>query len=158
MLKLKLPLVLFALLGPAISQAQSSRSNNTQPALPQLHNTRALLVFGPAADSTAFRTQLQLLERHSFELSRFNTVVVPVSAGGDVTATHFAFEHVSLTSAQQEAAVRARYHIAPDEFAVVLVNVDGSEQGRSSKPVDIHAVLSSMDSTETMGPLTASLY
>ena len=146
-------LVLLSVLGVSAAQAQSS---SAQPWLPQLHNTRALIVFGPAADSPAFRTQLALLERHSFELSRYNTVVVPVAAAGTVAGN--AFEHAAYESAEQEAAARARYHIAPSEFAVVLVNSDGSQQVLSSKPIDIHSVVASLDPAETMGPLTASLY
>ena len=152
---LRLPLVLLTLLGSAVSQAQSSPSH--APLL-QLQNARALIVFAPAADSAAFRTQLQLLERHSFELSRYNTVVVPVSSGSDISGTHFAFEHLALSSAGEEAAARARYHIAPGQFAIILVNADGSEQARSTKPIDIHTVVASLDSGETAGPLTASLY
>jgi len=153
----KLPLVLSALLGSALSQAQPSSPAAPAP-LPQLQNTRVLIVFGPAVDSPAFRAQLQLLERHSFELSRYNTVVVPVSSGPNLSSAHFAFEHATLTGADQEAAARTRYHIAPGEFAVVLVNPDGSEQSRSTTPIDIHSVVSSLDSTESMAPLTASLY
>lgn len=148
-------LVLVSLLGVSAAQAQSAPAPR---ALPQLPNTRTLIVFGAAADSAAFRTQLQLLERHSFELSRYNTVVVPVTSGSDLSATHFAFEHVAVSDAEQQASARARYHVAPGEFAVVLVNADGSEQTRSNKPIDIHAVVSSLDSAETLGPLTASLY
>lgn len=151
------PLVLLSVLGVSAAQAQSAPA---QRVLPQLQNTRELIVFAPAADSPAFRTQLALLERHSFELSRYNTVVVPVTAAGaDPSAPiHFAFEHVALAASDDQAAARARYHIAPGEFAVILINADGSEQVRSSQPIDIHAVVASLDSAETMGPLTASLY
>ncbi len=151
---LKLPLVLLTLLGSFLSQSVSAQTA-ARP-LPQLQNARALIVFAPAADSPAFRTQLQLLERHSFELSMHNTVVVPVTAAGRPDA--LAFEHVILASADDEAAARARFHVAPGEFAVIVVNPDGSEQIHSSKPIDIHTLVSSLDSVELMGPLTASLY
>lgn len=151
----KLPLVLLVLLGSAISQAQSAPIP-TQRALPQLQNTRALIVFAPAADSPAFRTQLQLLERHSFELSLYNTVVVPVTAAG--LPDHFAFEHLNLATSDDEAAMRARFHIAPGDFAVVLITPDGSEQARSAKPIDIHTLVARLDFLEQAGPLTASLY
>lgn len=145
-------LVLFTLPGIAAAQTQSVSAQLPQP---QMQNTRQLIVFAPAADIPAFREQLALLERHSFELSRYNTVVVPVTAGA---VDHFAFEHITLAVSDEQAVARSRYHIAPGEFAVVLINPDGSEQIRSSKPLDIHAVVASVDSAETMGPLTASLY
>ena len=152
---LSFSLVLASLLSVSAAQAQSAPALST---LPQLRNARALIVFSPAADSPAFRMQLQLLERHSFELSLYNMVVVPVSSGSDVSGAHFAFEHITLSSRDEEAAARARYHIAPGEFAVVLVNPDGSEQVRSSRPIDIHTVVAGVDATQTMAPLTASLY
>ena len=151
-------LVLISLSCAAAAQAQSSPASHP---LPQLQNTRELIVFAPAADSLAFRTQLALLERHSFELSRYNTVVVPVTAAGSTDRSapaHFAFEHVALEDSSQQADARARFHIGPADFAVILINADGSEQVRSNKPIDIHAVVASLDSAETMGPLTASLY
>jgi hypothetical protein len=149
--------VLFSLVGIAAAQAQSAPAPRP---LPQLQNTRELIVFAPAADSPALRIQLALLERHSFELSRYNTVVVPVTAtGADLSAApHFAFEHIALADSDQQAAARARFHIGPADFAVILLNPDGSEQVRSTKPIDIHAVVASLDSAEIMGPLTASLY
>jgi hypothetical protein len=152
----KLPLLLLTLLGAAISQSVYAQSASTQHSLPQLQNTRALIVFAPAADSPAFRTQLQLLERHSFELSMYNTVVVPVTAAG--SSESLAFEHITFSSAAEEAAARARFHIAPGDFAVILLNPDGSEQVRSAKPIDIHTLVSRLDFLDQTGPLTASLY
>jgi len=52
------PLVLLSVLGVSAAQAQSAPA---QRVLPQLQNTRELIVFAPAADSPAFRTQLALL-------------------------------------------------------------------------------------------------
>ena len=150
----KLPLFLFALLGTSLSQAVA-QSPATQHPLPQLPNTRVLIVFAPAADSAAFRTQLQLLERHSFELSMHNTVVVAMASD---PSTHFAFEHLTLPGAEDQASARARFHVAPGDFAVILLNPDGSEQARSAKPMDIHALVSRIGTLDQASALTASLY
>ncbi|HXE07854.1 MAG TPA: DUF4174 domain-containing protein [Acidobacteriaceae bacterium] len=151
----KLSLVLFSLLGTSLSQAVAQSSTAQHP-LPQLPNTRVLIVFAPAADSAAFRTQLQLLERHSYELSMRNTVVVPIASD---PSAHFAFEHLTLTGAEDQAFARARFHVAPGEFAVILLNADGSEQTRSATPMDIHALVSRIDAVpHQASTLTASLY
>ncbi len=137
-----------------------SAQSPVQRPVPQLQNARALIVFAPAADSPAFRTQLQLLERHSFELSMYNTVIVPVMAADPVTSPdYFAFEHVNLATADDEAAARARFHIQPGDFAVILLNPDGSEQFRTTTPLYIHTLVALLDfGRDQAGPLTASLY
>src|SRR5580698_1685198 len=89
---LKLPLLLLALLGTSV--AQNPRPD-PQP-ISQLQGTaRVLIVFAPDANSADFKRQLQLIERHSFELSLRNTVVVAVSTarGSD---EHFSFENLPL--------------------------------------------------------------
>ena len=150
----KLSSVLFVLLGTSLSRSVA-QSPAAQHPLPQLPNTRVLIVFAPAADSAAFRTQLQLLERHSFELSMHNTVVVPMASDA---STHFAFEHLTLPSAEDQASARARFHIAAGDFAIILLNADGSEQARSATPMDIHALVSRIDTIDQAAALTASLY
>jgi hypothetical protein len=150
----KLSLVLFALLGTSLSRSVA-QSPTAQRPLPQLPNTRVLIVFAPAADSAAFRTQLQLLERHSFELSMHNTVVVAMASD---PSTHFAFEHLTLPGADDQASARARFHVAFGEFAVILLNPDGSEQARSATPMDIRSLVSRIETLDQAGALTASLY
>jgi hypothetical protein len=90
------------------------------------------------------------VDEHTAQLKLVTAAVANASAP--------AFEHVALANADDQAAARARYHVAVGEFAVVLVNPDGSERVHSTTPIDIHAVVASLDSAETMGPLTASLY
>jgi hypothetical protein len=150
----KLSLVLFALLGTSLSRSVAQSSTAQHP-LPQLPNTRVLIVFAPAADSVAFRTQLQLLERHSFELSMHNTVVVPMASD---PSAHFAFEHLTIPGAEDQASTRARFHVAAGDFAIILLNPDGSEQARSATPIDIHALVSRIDAVDQASALTASLY
>ncbi len=159
MLNFKLPLVLLALLGTAAAQGQSSA---VQPPLSQLQTTaRVLIVFAPGAGSASYREQLQMLERHSFELSMHNVVVVPISSGSAAAdAAQFSFENLPLATAGEQAAARTRFHVPAGEFAVILLSQDGAEQIRSAAPVDIHklmARLEALDEVEQPEPLTASL-
>jgi hypothetical protein len=135
---LKLPLVLFALLGTCAAQ--------NQPSLAQLQsNARVLIVFAPNANSAEYKRQLQMIERHSFELSVRNTVVVPVSTS-PALGERFSIENLPLGSANEENAARTRFHVRPGDFLVVLIDLAGSEQIRSASPVDIRSLTASLDS------------
>jgi hypothetical protein len=155
-----LPLVLCVL--PSSCAAQSASASVTAPPLSQLQYTaRVLLVFAPDTSSASYRAQLQMLERHSFELSMRNTVVVPISAGSAAaSAGQFSFENLPVAGAEEQAAMRARFHIQPGDFTVILLSQDGAEQIRSAAPVDIHKLvdrLDSLDQSEQSTSLTASL-
>ncbi len=136
---LKLPLVLLVLLGTCTAQDQRS--------LTQLqNNARMLIVFAPDANSPAFRRQLELIQRHSFELSIRNTVVVPVSTTSKFGEEKFSFENLPVGTPAEQAEARSRFHVQPGEFLVILLDEDGSVQIRSAAPVDIHEVTASLDS------------
>jgi hypothetical protein len=118
------------------------------------------MVFAPDTSSPSYRAQLQLIERHSFELSAHNTVVVPVSAGASAATARFSFENLPVTGPEEQAAIRARFHVQPGEFTVILLTQDGTEQVRSATPVDIHklvARLDALDQVEQPVALDASL-
>jgi hypothetical protein len=153
-----LPLVLSVLPSACIAQSTSVSA----PPLSQLQYTaRLLLVFAPDSSSASYRAQLQMIERHSFELSMRNTVVVPVSAGSAASsAGQYSFENLPVAGAEEQAAMRIRFHILPGDFAVILLSQDGAEQIRSVAPVDIHKLvdrLDSLDQSEQAAAQTTSL-
>jgi len=136
---LKLPLSLLVLLGTCAAQAPH--------ALTQLqNNARVLMVFAPDASSPSFKRQLELIERHSFELSIRNTVVVPVSTAPKLSDELFTFENLPLGTASEQADARSRFHVHPGDFLVILLDQIGSVQIRSAAPVDIHELVASLDS------------
>jgi hypothetical protein len=136
---LKLSLVLLVLLGTCTAQDQHS--------LAQLqNNARMLIVFAPDANSPAFKRQLELIQRHSFELSIRNTVVVPVSTASKFGEEKFSFENLPVGIPAEQVEARNRFHVQPGDFLVILLAEDGSVQIRSAVPVDIHEVTASLDS------------
>jgi hypothetical protein len=136
---LKLPLVLLVLLGTCTAQDQHS--------LAQLqNNARMLIVFAPDANSPDFKRQLELIQRHSFELSIRNTVVVPVSTASKFGEEKFSFENLPLFTPSEQAEARSRFHVQPGDFLVILLDQDGTVRIRSAAPVDIHEVTASLDS------------
>jgi hypothetical protein len=136
---LKLPLFLLVLLGTCAAQEQRSLSQLQ-------NNARVLMVFAPDANSTNFKRQLELIERHSFELSMRNTVVVPVSTASRFGDELFTFENLPLGTAREQADARSRFHVEPGDFLVILLDQNGAVQIRSASPVDIHELTASLDS------------
>jgi hypothetical protein len=136
---LKFPLVLLVFLGTGVAQDQH--------ALTQLQrNARVLMVFAPDANGADFKKQLELIERHSFELSIRNTVVVPISTASRFGEEKFSFENLPIATASEQADARGRFHVQPGEFLVILLDENGAQQIRSPNPVDIHELTASLDS------------
>jgi hypothetical protein len=136
---LKLPFALLVLLGTCAAQ-------DVHP-LAQLQGTsRVLIVFAPDSNSANFKRQLQLIERHGYELTQRNTVVMPASLASTGTDDHFIGENLPLVTSGEQADARTRFHVQPGEFLVVLLNQDGTEQARSASPVDIHELIAKLDS------------
>ena len=134
---LKLSLLLLVLAGTCVAQ-------DPHPLTQLQGSARVLMVFTPDANSADFKRQLDLIQRHSFELSSHNTVVVPVSTGS-LSIDHFSFENLPLGSVADQAEARTRYHVQAGDFAVILLNRDGSIQIRSATPVDIHELTATLD-------------
>jgi hypothetical protein len=105
-----------------------------------------LLVFAPDANSPEFKRQLELIQRHSFELSIRNTVFVPVSTASKFGEEKFSFENLPVGSASEQAEARSRFHVQQGDFLVILLDENGTQQIRSGVPVDIHELTASLDS------------
>jgi len=141
---LKLPLLLLVLLGTCTAGTSSAQEPHS---LTQLqNNARVLIVFAPDPDSPSFKRQLELIERHSFELSIRNTVVVPVSSSSKFSDELFTFENLPLGTPAEQADARSRFQVKPGDFLVILLDQVGSVQIRSAAPVDIHELVASLDS------------
>ena len=136
---LKLPLLLLVLLGTCAAQ-------NSQPLAQLQGSSRVLIVFAPNTSSTEYKRQIQLIERHVFELTQQNTVVVPVSFAGNSPDDHFTGENMPMDASAVQAALRSQYHVQPGQFLVIYLNQDGTEKIRSASPVDIHELTASVDS------------
>jgi hypothetical protein len=141
---LKLPLILLVLL--AISTAGASSAQEPRSLSQLQNNARMLLVFAPDPSSPSFKRQLELIERHSFELSIRNTVVVPVSTATKLSDELFTFENLPLGTPSEQADARNRFKVKPGDFLVILIDQVGSIQIRSAAPVDIHELVASLDS------------
>jgi len=143
----KLSVLLMVLLGTCAARAQTQDQAQAQHPLAQLqNNARMLIVFAPNANGANFKRQLELIQRHSFELSIRNTVFVPVSTASKFADDHFSFENLPLGTPAEQAEARSRFHVQPGDFLVILIDENGTQQIRSAAPVDIHELTASLDS------------
>jgi hypothetical protein len=147
---LKLPLLLLLLAGTCSaqtpSQTQAPAQSPDRSPLAELQTTaRVLLVFAPNVNSPGFRRQLDFIQRHSFELSSRNTVFVPISTASSFAEDKYSVENLPIGAPGEQAEARARFHVQPGDFLVILVDEDGTQQIRSATPVDIHALIASLD-------------
>jgi hypothetical protein len=138
---LKLPFALLVLVSPCL--VGSCLAQPEEP-LTQLQGTsRLLMVFSPDSNNINFKRQLGLIEHHVYELTERNTVVVPVAFVSNGAEDRFSGENLRLGTDQ--AAARARFHVQPGEFLVVVLNADGTERMRSGSPIDIHELTARLD-------------
>ncbi len=117
------------------------------PVLKLSGSARALVIFGPSWSSPASRTQMLYLERHQMELTDRDTVVVPV-LGARPEDAGFAGENLPSDTPRQQAATRKLLHIAPDQFAVVYLGLDGQESFRSLLPLSITELKERIDEAD----------
>lgn len=104
---------------------------------------RPLLIFAPATADPAVQQQIADLASHAGGLRDHDMqiVLIPSSAGAlhsEIPAASFAPE--------EEQHARRRFHVAANEFAVILVGKDGGEKLRSSTPLSWQRISSTVDS------------
>jgi ribosomal protein S15P/S13E len=135
---LKLPLLLFALLGTCAAQ--------NPPALTELQGSaRVLMVFAPDSNSAKLQTsapahRASRLRTHRAQHRRRSRLIA--SKGND---DFFPGENLPLATATEQADARTKFHIQPGDFVVILLSQDGAVRIRSASPVDIHALTASLD-------------
>ena len=100
-------------------------------------NAHALLVFAPDSALPALRQQIVLLDHHSLDLSEHNTVLVPIITLHNGPDNVFTGENLNPGSYRDQLAARQKFGIKYNDFAVILLDEDGDEQFRSTKPLTI---------------------
>jgi hypothetical protein len=97
---------------------------------------RPVLVFAPSAKNASFRAQQALLEQYADDMMDRNLLYVPVLRQGARWETPLDAPYVFLDQPELQG-LRARFHIEPGEFTVILIGKDGGEKFRSAKPVSV---------------------
>jgi len=90
---------------------------------------RALVIFAPNRGDARFGRQRLIAQRHVKDFVAHRIVVVEAAAKGGLA------DRLGLT------AVRRRFDVAPDDFAVVLLDLTGEVLLRSDEPVSAERLM-----------------
>lgn len=100
---------------------------------------RPLLLFAATPDDPGLRAELTRLHDDAAGLAERDVLVIAIPYNNPSPTD------TTLTPADAEAA-RRRFHIAPNEFTVLLIGKDGGEKLRSSKPIPFSKLRDTIDS------------
>ena len=95
---------------------------------------RPLLVFAPSANDARFREQVSAWTSAAAAMQERGVLLVPVTGNGPGPRLD-SEAGIEMLSAEERAALRRRFHVAPGVFRVVLLGKDGGSKLSSSGPV-----------------------
>ena len=105
---------------------------------------RPLLVFAPAATDSRLLSQVQSLSEHRDELRERDVPIILVPVADPPRPQVLNISTFTLSS-HEMAAVRKRFHVAPDQFTVILLGKDGGEKLRSNRPIGYDVLRDTID-------------
>jgi hypothetical protein len=95
---------------------------------------RPLLVFASNGDDTRLKRQVALLDAAADDMMDRFVLFTPIVPDGRRVTTP-ADSPFTVLGSNEMAAVREQFHIAPGDFAVLLLGEDGTVKLRASNPV-----------------------
>jgi Domain of unknown function (DUF4174) len=100
---------------------------------------RVLLLFTPTALDGRYGQQLDALNHHEADLRARDLIVIPLiqQAGPPNLSPALRALQPPHISDDEQLTIRRRFHIAANEFAVILLSKEGSEKLRSTTPITI---------------------
>jgi hypothetical protein len=137
-MRLLLTLALSLTMTP-IASPQTSATPTGIVSLANLRDTaRPLLIFAPTPTDPQLQIQLRRLHQAAAAVADRDIAIIaiPWNSPSPTPAT--------LTDADALAA-RRRFHISPADFTVILLGKDGGEKLRSSKPLTLEKLTSTID-------------
>ena len=146
---LALPLAVLAVSAPAsvsqgshVGQASQVSQVSQGAHVTSLHAlrdvARPLLIFAAKPDAADLAIQLRTLEEHAAEAHDRDLVAIALPFRNPSPTP------VQLSSAEAEA-LRRRFGIAPEDFAVILLGKDGGAKLRSAKPLSMRRLAETID-------------
>ena len=125
-----------ALLALALPTALTTPAQTHPASLDSLRDTtRPLLIFAPTPTDPQLLLQLHSLQQDTPALTDRNILLIPLPYNAPSP---------TLTPGAATAA-RRRFHIAPASFTVILLGKDGGEKLRSSHPITLDHLCSTVD-------------
>jgi hypothetical protein len=138
-MRLILPLALALTMTPIIASPQTSATPTGIVSLTRLRDTaRPLLIFAPTPNDPQLQIQLRRLHQSAAAIADRDIAVIAIPWNSPSPTA------ANLTD-QDALAARRRFHIAPSDFTVILLGKDGGEKLRSSKPLTLDKLTSTID-------------
>jgi hypothetical protein len=107
---------------------------------------RPLLIFSANGDDARLKRQAALLDGAADDMMDRFVLFTPIVPDGHNVSTP-ADSPYTILAGDQMKALRAKFHIPPVEFAVLLLDEDGSVMLRSRTPVDATRLNALIDKT-----------
>jgi len=101
-----------------------------------LHCYRPLLVFSPSATDARLREQTKLLDAAADSMMDRFILLTPIVPNPKQYVTPLDTLYIVLNEHEMQA-IRARFHVPPDRFEVVLLNEEGDVAMRSDEPIRV---------------------
>ncbi len=99
---------------------------------------RTLLIFASGPEDPQLEIQVRTLQEHAAEAHERDLVVLALPYRSPSPTA------VKLSAADADLA-RRQFHVPPGEFAVILLGKDGGAKLRSSKPLSMARLISTID-------------
>ena len=101
-------------------------------------HARPLLIFAPTLNDPQLQIQLRELHDNASAIADRDLVVIALPYNRPSPT------QVQLTNTDADAA-RRRFHIAPSDFAVILIGKDGGDKLRALKPLSVEKLRDTID-------------
>ncbi len=102
-------------------------------------HARPLLIFAPKPDDPRLEIQVRTLQEHAADAH--DRDLVPIAL-----PYHNPSSTPSQLSTTDAETARRKFHVAPEDFTVILIGKDGGAKLRSSKPLSMEKLNETIDS------------
>ncbi len=100
---------------------------------------RLLLVFAPSENSPAYQRQMQLFQGQQAGFKERDLLLVELLTESTSRAYRQTLDDADV------ARARSRFHVAPQDFQVILVGKDGTAKLRESNPIQPEVIFNEID-------------
>lgn len=105
---------------------------------------RLLLVFAPSENSPAYQRQMQLFQGQQAGFKERDLLLVELLTESTSRAYGQTLDDARARS-QSVREARSRFHVAPQDFQVILVGKDGTAKRRESNPIQPEVIFNEID-------------
>ncbi len=108
---------------------------------------RVLLLFAPASTDPRLGQQLDAFHHHEAELRTRDLILIPLTLENSppIASDTLRLLQPPRISDEEQITIRRRFHIAQNEFAVILIGKDGGEKLRSTTPITLQRLNRTID-------------